>query len=1423
VLARGVHARVIAAVAALLVLAALCAAPPASAAPAAPTGLTPGIGDTVDATPVLSWDRVPDATSYEVDISAAADFSTKLVSTVTTVNRRVTPTIQLPMSELYWRVRAKNTTGASDWTTATFSRSRLAGPVLRAPSNGELLDQPSEPVVFAWDPVPGAIGYTIEVDRGPDVDWINTITGTTRTTTATPIAIASGDWAWRVIATLASGQLTFPSVSRTFTLGDLDPVTVTSPADGQDLEDVVLDWDPVPGALRYEVRVSTDDEFATTNIVDARSVKGTRYSPVTTYDVDDYWWQVRAIDPLAVAVPWSDVPIHSFTRTWDPLPTTPGRGVDPNPQPDLDGAPRLVYPADTLAPAVTGDMYFQWTPVRHATNYRLDVGTDPNFSPTTFKSCFTPHTTFTPERVSAGQCLPGLNTSLYWRVKALDEPKGVQGYYSPIRKFRYSRQYVTLASPADRAEVAVPTLSWEPVAGAEKYFVHVLSRSGEQFSAVTHSTSWTVEEHLDPADGPFEWGVEAVGNDGVTTPATIIGSTRLFTLEGTVPDTAAGPLTPLAQGAAPTSRFPALTWEPMAGAATYRLWVGTAGTNTYNQVVGDFSYPAATDTSSTSIGGGDYRWFVQAFDVDGNLIGTGPRTGAFTVLELAPVAGQQVALHGTSLDSGSTCTYSLLDTPARICPTTAGTPVLDWQPQPDIAFYMVYVSRDRNFQNMVYGSYSDPGTLPTTTNTRWTRTATLPESQAGTAYYWFIRPCKAVKVCAPDPLQANHAFEKRSPQVITDPVLETSNDITFSWRDYLATNQVAAPHLVTGERSGQEARTYQVQVSLTIGFDRVVDDIEVDQTTYTAFSRLYPEGTLYWRVRAYDGDDRALPWSDTRVFVKGSPRPSAIAPIGTLTTTDALRWTASPFAVSYDVQVYKQGDTTASPVNRVIDDNVMVASYAPLIPLPAGNDYAWRVRGVDDSGNPGGWSDWATYRIEGAAPILDLPVAAGTLPTADGLYTWHAVTGAATYRFERRELTGAVKETVSTAALAWAPTAKIPAGAWQWRVTALDTGGTAIASSAWRSVTVKAGPSATSTPVVTGSGSVGELLHGSNPAWDVPDVVATYQWLRNGAAIAGATGVDYEVVTADVGKSISLRVTGNVAGYDPATAVSNAVTGVLGATTSAVTPPTIDGTGQVGTTLNATLPEWDQTDITTTYRWLRDGVIASSGTLSYTVRDSDLGKTISFQVTGKKTGYGDAVVTTPGVLVTAAGAPSPSVPPSITGQPKVGQRLGVQTGTWGSGFRYTVQWLRDGNPLPGATATTYTPVAADATHALSVQVTAARTGYASGTATTAPVVVPKMTSATTFSLPATKVKAKAGKGKIKATVTVTVSGWPTPSGQVRVLDGKRVIAKAKLKKGGMVTVKLKKLRKGKHKLRATYDGTAAAAKSTSTRLVLKVF
>ena len=80
-----------------------------------------------------------------------------------------------------------------------------------------------------------------------------------------------------------------------------------------------------------------------------------------------------------------------------------------------------------------------------------------------------------------------------------------------------------------------------------------------------------------------------------------------------------------------------------------------------------------------------------------------------------------------------------------------------------------------------------------------------------------------------------------------------------------------------------------------------------------------------------------------------------------------------------------------------------------------------------------------------------------------------------------------------------------------------------------------------------------------------------------------------------------------------------------------------------------------------------------------------------------------------------------TAPPTLVGTPQVGAPLSATPGTWsGAPTAYTYQWLANGVDIPGATAATYTPTAADLAAAISVRVTAVRSGYQSGIATSAP-------------------------------------------------------------------------------------------------------
>ena len=75
-----------------------------------------------------------------------------------------------------------------------------------------------------------------------------------------------------------------PSDTANFTVLALPSPTLVSPPDDAnfELQDVVLDWDPVPGAKSYDLQVSTSQDFtAGTSLIETRTgIVGTRYSPI---------------------------------------------------------------------------------------------------------------------------------------------------------------------------------------------------------------------------------------------------------------------------------------------------------------------------------------------------------------------------------------------------------------------------------------------------------------------------------------------------------------------------------------------------------------------------------------------------------------------------------------------------------------------------------------------------------------------------------------------------------------------------------------------------------------------------------------------------------------------------------------------------------------------------------------------------------------------------------------------------------------------------------------------------------------------------------------------------------------------------------------------------------------------------------------
>ena len=1017
----------------------LAATPAAVSAPAAPGGLSPQ-STSVNGIPVLQWNRVARASLYDVQVSTSPGYGSLLWST-TTANRRATPNVQLPGGTVFWRVRARDTSESSAWSETQFNRSALAGPAPLAPADGQVLNPPEEPALTSWQPVNGAVQYTLQVSTDPlFVDNSAVRTYTTQTSSyVVPDPLVGNEYFWRVRATLGSGIVTDWSATRSYRMSGLDKAVLTSPADGATappIQDVVLDWQPVPGAQTYDVQISTDHNF--NSLDDARNgVMSTRYSPPVTLDNDQYYWRVRPVDAAGNKLDWDDVDVWEFRRNW------PFQA-------------QLEYPADG---STVGDpFYYQWSPVKHASYYKVEVATSPDFSLNSmYDWCTTVNTTLAP--IDASDCFPQALGHYYWRVIAYDNPGAVvsEAINAEVSEFNYDPAIVTQTSPAPGATVEIPTLEWEPLPGANQYDV-TLTRvdNGQALSARTYNTSWTPRSIL-PAGVEYRWTVRSVSSSGRLGPTLLTGSQPRFTVAASTATPGATPEPVGAQGIT-TDRFPTLHWTPVTGATRYVLYVRRAGATLWTTSGENFAYAAGEDTAATWLTAGTYDWKVEAWNGSA-FVSASVTPGSFVISQSDVVTGHRVALTGTETDSGDTSCTKSLDPSKPLaetqCTGLRATPVLRWDPKPNVAQYVVWLSRDQQLTNLVGDR------TYTTEQTAFILPTALIDSQAGSAFYWHVQPCKLPGTCKP-PQKAMNAFNKISKPVdLLSPAqgATVANDVTFTWQDFLCTNQGVVDQACTGaEQSADadvEAMQYRLQVDDDPNFQSLLDETVVDQTTYTAFGRTYPEGPLYWRVQAIDGSNNSLTWSAVRTFTKRSPTVTLTSPINNATTSGSapLRWAPLPYASSYDVEIYRNADTIGQAGNLVYSGNSKQVALPTTVPLPvASASYTWRVRPRDAAGRPGQWTDLADpaarFRVVGTAPTQTAPVNGSRQSATDMLFTWNGVDGATDYRVEKRLVGGGAEEHFRTPGLAWAPSV-VGDGKWEWRVVSLDSVGSEIGSSPW--------------------------------------------------------------------------------------------------------------------------------------------------------------------------------------------------------------------------------------------------------------------------------------------------------------------------------------------------------------------------------------
>ncbi|NHC14019.1 Ig-like domain-containing protein [Motilibacter deserti] len=339
-----------------------------------------------------------------------------------------------------------------------------------------------------------------------------------------------------------------------------------APAGGAVVSNAELRWAPVEGATGYEVQLSDSDEFDPTVLAATVAAPGWQLPPLLPSG--DYVWRVRATT-AAGAGDWSAPAV--LTRSWDAQPQSP------------------VTIAGTRVPAVS------WQPVEDASFYEVEFSTDPFHDDWGYEgredkrrfTCFTQHTFLAPYATAVGkEALPGdearctfAYTSMDPRVEWLEEAQ------KPcLDKAQADAKAVCLQDAADDVAARNPMEDGKFFPGT--WYWRVRGRDG--------TVSTTKTPFADPAVGcTGVWdnadGVkDSTGKVTVPIPSdvpkyapapdcsrwsqqavAVVAGTAIEANVSAAPGSAR--LAPA--GSAGLTATPFFSWEPVAGALKYRVYL----------------------------------------------------------------------------------------------------------------------------------------------------------------------------------------------------------------------------------------------------------------------------------------------------------------------------------------------------------------------------------------------------------------------------------------------------------------------------------------------------------------------------------------------------------------------------------------------------------------------------------------------------------------------------------------------------------------------------------------------------------------------------------------------------------------------------------------------------------------------------------
>ncbi len=893
----------------------------------------------------------------------------------------------LPGTQYYYKIYTYNFSGGSGstnyLTTSPLTNNTLT--TLLPPTATSATSLGSTGFTANWVAVSGASSYRLDLSTN---GFASLVSGYNDVTVATNSLVITGlqsgtDYSYHVRAINASGASTN---SNAVSVTTQPAAPVVSSATSVSTTAFTANWNASVGASGYFIDVSSNNFSGFITGYNNLAVSSITLAVSGLTAGTTYQYRVRAINAAGTSV-------NSTTGNVITICSSPTANV---------------------ASAISGTGFTaNWTATTGATNYRLDVASEPSFA--FILGSYNNMTVAGTSQVVTG-LTPG--TAYYYRVRA-NNASGISSNSSAIAVTTIPN----IPNALDASSVASITFiaDWDDVPGATGYFLDV-------------STANNFSSFVSPYNN---FSVGTISSSSVTVPGA--GTTYYYRVRATngsgtsvssnVTTVNTKPATPVATAATSiTATGYTANWGAVSGAATLNLEVSSDNFSTtlagYDNLSG-----SATSAVITSLNSGTtYKYRIRGISSAGvesivsNTItaitlspapvattATAVSTTGFTanwnattgassfLLDVslasnftsfvsgyngASVTGISATVSGLTIgttyyyrlravnSSGTSVSSNVITVPTlSVTPTATASAInptgftANWNAVTGAVDYRLDVSTSNTFSSFV-GSYSNLTVGGTS--------LVISGLTAGTTYYFRVRGSNA----------SGSSADSNIVTVLTNPQAPVA----------IAATSVSTTGLTANWNAVSGATGYRLDVSSSefVGFE--VNNLAVAGTS-SAVTGLTPGITYKYRVRSVNATG---PSDNSNVIVTFTipDNPVATAATSVSTTGFTANWNLISGASAYFLDVSTDvafGSFVTSYNNRSVTGNFQIVTG-----LVAGTIYYYRLRAANASGTTGNSNVISTITLPTAPASLPATSVSATGFTAN----WSSVTGASQYNID---------------------------------------------------------------------------------------------------------------------------------------------------------------------------------------------------------------------------------------------------------------------------------------------------------------------------------------------------------------------------------------------------------------------------------------